>query len=92
MISHMRVKERRSGILVLMLLIVTLTLGVTISSALADSDKRVVKVMTQNMDAGTDLLYFFVEDQGSAIQDTYYEIVATDFSGRAELLAEEISI
>jgi endonuclease/exonuclease/phosphatase family metal-dependent hydrolase len=92
MISHMKVKERRSGILVLMLLIVTLTLGVTISSALADSDKRVVKVMTQNMDAGTDLLYFFVTDPFTATLLTYKELLASDFSGRAEVLAEEIAI
>jgi hypothetical protein len=51
----MKVSERRCRILALMLLIVILTLSFTMSPALADSDKRVVKVMTQNMDAGTDL-------------------------------------
>jgi endonuclease/exonuclease/phosphatase family metal-dependent hydrolase len=92
MMSFMKAKERRCRILVLMLLIVTLTLGVTISPALADSDKRVVKVMTQNMDAGTDLLFFFVTDPISATRLTYEELLATDFSGRAELLARQISI
>ena len=92
MMSFMKVAERRCRILGLMLLIVTLTLSLTMSPALADSDKRVVKVMTQNMDAGTDLLFFFVTDPISATQLTYNELLATDFSGRAGLLADQIAI
>jgi len=53
-----KVVERHCRIFALMLLTLALTLSAAISPALA-SDKRVVKVMTQNMDAGTDLLYFF---------------------------------
>jgi endonuclease/exonuclease/phosphatase family metal-dependent hydrolase len=64
----------------------------TMSPASADSDKRVVKVMTQNMDAGSDLLFFFVTDPITATQLTYQELLATDFSGRAELLADQIVI
>jgi endonuclease/exonuclease/phosphatase family metal-dependent hydrolase len=76
-----------------MLVIATLTLSLTTSPALADSDKRVVKVMTQNMDAGTDLLYFFfVPNPITATQLTYAELLATDFVGRAELLANQIVI
>ena len=88
----MKVTERRCRILTLILLIATLTLSVTMSPALADSDKRVVKVMTQNMDAGTDLLFFFVTDPITATELTYQELLATDFSGRAELLADQIVI
>jgi endonuclease/exonuclease/phosphatase family metal-dependent hydrolase len=92
MMFFMKVAERRCRILALMLLIATLTLSVTISPALADSDKRVVKVMTQNMDAGTDLLFFFVEDPIPAAQDTYNELLDTDFSAHAGLLADQIVI
>ncbi len=90
--SFMKVEKRRCRILALVLLIVTLTLGVTISPALSGSDKRVVKVMTQNMDAGTDLLFFFVTDPINATQLTYNELLATDFSGRAGLLADQVVI
>ena len=55
----------------------------------AASDKRVVKVMTRNMDAGTDLLY--VAGAGLAgVLPTYLEIKDVDFSNRADLLAAEI--
>ncbi|MHB8908294.1 MAG: hypothetical protein ACYDAA_05395 [Syntrophales bacterium] len=92
MTSFMKVAERRCRILGVMLFIATLMLGLTLSSALADSDKRVVKVMTQNMDAGTDLLFFFVTDPITATQLTYSELLATDFKGRAGLLADQIVI
>jgi endonuclease/exonuclease/phosphatase family metal-dependent hydrolase len=90
MMFFKKVAKRRCSILALMLLIATLTFSVTMSPALADSDKRVVKVMTQNMDAGTDLLWFFATDPISAAQLTYQELLATDFHGRAELLADQI--
>lgn len=86
----MKVAEWRCSILALMLLIATLTFSVTMSPALADSDKRVVKVMTQNMDAGTDLLFFFATDPISATKLTYEELLAANFRGRAELLADQI--
>ncbi len=90
MMFFMKVAERRCRILALMLLIATLTLSVTMAPASADSDKRLVKVMTQNMDAGTDLLWFFVTDPISAAQLTYQELLANNFRGRAELLADQI--
>ena len=92
MISYMKVSGIRGRILGMMLLITVLALSTTLSPAWADSDKRVVKVMTQNMDAGTDLLFFFVEDPITATLDTYNELLATDFSGRAGLLADQIAI
>jgi hypothetical protein len=66
--------------LAFMLLIATLTLSLTMSPALADSDKRVVKVMTQNIDAGTDLLFFCLPRSDSCGQLTYNELLATDFA------------
>ena len=87
----MNAAERRCRFLALMLLVATLTLSVTMSPAFADSDKRVVKVMTQNMDAGTDLLFFFATDPISATRLTYKEILAADFRGRAELLTDQIA-
>jgi hypothetical protein len=89
----MKFVERRCRAPVLMLLIAALTLGVTMSPALADNDKRVVKVMTQNMDAGTALLFFFViPDAILATQLTHEELLATDFHGRAQLPADQIAI
>jgi endonuclease/exonuclease/phosphatase family metal-dependent hydrolase len=90
----MKVAERCSRALAFMLFIATLTLSLTMSPALADSDKRVVKVMTQNMDAGTDLLFFFAfpSDPILAAQLTYSELLDTDFSGHAGLVADQIVI
>lgn len=73
------------------LLIAVMAFCSTMSNAWADSDKRDVKVMTQNMDAGTDLLYFFVTDPFTATMLTYYELLGTDFSGRAGLMADQIA-
>src|ERR1700732_746328 len=57
----------------------------------ADSDKRVFKVMTPNMDAGTDLGWFFViPDVMTATTITFSEVLASNIPGRAELLADEI--
>jgi endonuclease/exonuclease/phosphatase family metal-dependent hydrolase len=93
MMAFIKVKvvERHCRIFALMLLTLALTLSAALSPALA-SDKRVVKVMTQNMDAGTDLLYFFVTDPISATQLTYEELLAFDFSGNAGRLADQIAI
>jgi endonuclease/exonuclease/phosphatase family metal-dependent hydrolase len=91
MMASMKVVERHCRIFALILLTLTFTLSTAISPALA-SDKRVVKVMTQNMDAGTDLLYFFVTDPISATQLTYEELLAFDFNGNAGRLADQIAI
>jgi endonuclease/exonuclease/phosphatase family metal-dependent hydrolase len=91
MISCMKAAALRYRVLGLILLIAAITLGSTMSNAWADSDKRIVKVMTQNMDAGTDLLFFFVTDPFTATKYTYDELLSADFRGRAELLADQIA-
>ncbi len=90
--SFMKVTKRCCHILASILFIGILTLSMTMSPASADSDKRMVKVMTQNMDAGSDMQFFFVTDPVTATQLTYQELLATDFIGRAQLLADQIVI
>jgi endonuclease/exonuclease/phosphatase family metal-dependent hydrolase len=60
-----------------------------IPSVWAASDKRVVEVMTWNIDAGTDLLYVAAEGL-AGVEPTYLEIKDINFSDRADLLAAEI--
>ena len=81
---------RRWGLLVLVAIFV---MSFTMPPLSADSDKRVVKVMTYNMDAGTDFLWFFVPgiDLPTAITLTYQELEATDFHGRAGWLADRVA-
>jgi endonuclease/exonuclease/phosphatase family metal-dependent hydrolase len=79
-------------VLKMVTIILTVVFTLIVSPARADSDKRIVKVMTQNMDAGTDLIYFFVTDPIAATALTYSELMATDFSGRAGLLADQIEL
>jgi endonuclease/exonuclease/phosphatase family metal-dependent hydrolase len=57
----------------------------------ADNGKAPVRVMTRNMDAGTDLNYFMAYDFGTAVSMTVSEVLASDIPGRAALLAAEIS-
>ena len=79
---------RRLGIL---LVVAAFLLGIAAAPATAQSDKRVVKVMTYNMDAGTDFLFFLTgTDLGVAFQETYAELAATDFAGRAAALAQAL--
>jgi len=60
--------------------------------AKADADKRIVKVMTRNMDAGTDFEWFFViPDVTLAAQTTFSEVLGSNIPGRAALLAKEIA-
>jgi endonuclease/exonuclease/phosphatase family metal-dependent hydrolase len=58
--------------------------------------KRVVRVMQQNMDAGTDLGYIFTAtDPASLLKATamtYLEVVASDIPTREALLADEIAV
>ena len=85
-----------------MLLVLTILLACGLSPAWADSDKRIVKVMTRNMDAGTDLGWVFyyltlhnpptMDDLALGASATYGEIINSDFPGRAIRLAEEIAI
>ena len=75
----------------LLLLVATMTLGLAAAPAAADSDKRVVTVMTYNMDAGTDFLYFFALAPEQAVGATLTELGASDFAGRAGLLADQVA-
>jgi endonuclease/exonuclease/phosphatase family metal-dependent hydrolase len=77
-------------VLKMTILVLAVVSTLIVSPAWADSDKRIVRVMTQNMDAGTDLLYFFVADPFTATELTYSELLATDFIGRTDLLAAQI--
>jgi endonuclease/exonuclease/phosphatase family metal-dependent hydrolase len=72
------------------LLVITILLSWSLSPAWADSDKRIVKVMTRNMDAGTDFLYFSL-DPPNALADTLAEISTSNFPARAALIADEIA-
>ena len=65
-----------------------------IGGARADSDKRVAKVMTVNMDAGTDLgfmLYFLTTDPMLGAQLTYQELAQSQIPERAGLVADTIA-
>ncbi len=83
-----RCRGRAFGIL---FVLAVFLLVVAASPASADSDKRVVKVMTYNMDAGSDFAYFFVLPFESAFQATLAELEANDFAGRAGRLADKIA-
>jgi endonuclease/exonuclease/phosphatase family metal-dependent hydrolase len=80
---------RAAGVL---LVAAVFLLGLAAAPASADSGKRVVKVMTYNMDAGTDFVYFLAPgyDQETAYYATVAELEASDFAGRAGLLADKI--
>jgi hypothetical protein len=64
-------------------------------SGLAANDKTAVKVMTRNMDSGTDLLFIFAATNlpsfVAAIAATYAEINASNIPQRAGRLADEIA-
>jgi endonuclease/exonuclease/phosphatase family metal-dependent hydrolase len=68
----------------------SLLLNVAATSVYAAADNRDVKVMTRNMDAGTDLQFFFLADVPTAATLTLAEVVASNYPVRAGLLAEEI--
>jgi len=70
-------------------------LCLAITSQAAPGDKLTVRVMTRNMDAGTDLIYVAgATDEASfaaAVYQTYAEILAFNLPARAAQLAEEIA-
>jgi endonuclease/exonuclease/phosphatase family metal-dependent hydrolase len=80
----------RVRLLTVILLVLTLS-----CSALAANDKTAVKVMTRNMDSGTDLLLIFAATDFpsfvSAMAATYAEINASNLPRRASRLADEIA-
>ena len=86
---------RRHGVrtLGIVLVVVAFVLGFAAAPASAESDKRVVKVMTYNMDAGTDFMFFFAQpdDPAAAFAATYAELLASGFEARAARLADTIA-
>ena len=71
-------------------LVLLLCLG-ALGAARANSDKRTLKVMTQNMDAGTDLQWLFLLPVPQSVDATYQEITTSDIPGHAALLADQIA-
>ena len=65
------------------------------SPALAEAEKLTVRVMTRNMDAGTDLNYVAAatteEEFPGAVMDTIIEVMQSRIPERAALLAAEIA-
>jgi endonuclease/exonuclease/phosphatase family metal-dependent hydrolase len=58
----------------------------------ANESKRVLKVMTRNMDAGTDLnlIFYYYPDVPTGVSATLARVISTDIPSRAKRLAEEI--
>src|SRR5512140_786129 len=83
------------------LLVITLFLGVGVVTAQPDhSNKdRVLKVMTRNMDAGSDFYYVLIAAQNpnstqldllTAITQTYLEMRMSNLSQRADGISAEV--
>lgn len=89
LLTH-RIGGRTLGV---MLAAAVFVLGLATSPAAAESDKRVVKVMTYNMDAGTDFLFFFAhpDDLAAAYLATADELAHSGFDTRAARLADRIA-
>jgi endonuclease/exonuclease/phosphatase family metal-dependent hydrolase len=70
-------------------------LGVFFVSSTAHATNSTVTVMTQNMDAGTDLgfalAYLNTSTPTVGIDLTYQELLQSNFAGRAAILAQEIA-
>jgi endonuclease/exonuclease/phosphatase family metal-dependent hydrolase len=75
-----------------LLVTIALLLATGAAPAAAQGDKRVLKVMTYNMDAGTDFLYFLAywPDVGAAYAATLAELQNSGFEARAAALARKI--
>jgi endonuclease/exonuclease/phosphatase family metal-dependent hydrolase len=60
--------------------------------ARASENKRVLKIMTRNMDAGTDLnlIFLYYPDIPSGVSATLAQVISTDIPSRAQRLADEI--
>ncbi len=83
----------RGRILGSMFLVVSFVFAFSMSPALAESN-RSIKVMTQNMDAGTDLklvFFYLSENIVKGTTYTYAELLQNDIPGRAAVLADEIA-
>jgi endonuclease/exonuclease/phosphatase family metal-dependent hydrolase len=64
----------------------------TASAAEVTEGKRVLKIMTRNMDAGTDLnlIFAYYPDIPSGVSATVAQVISTNIPSRAQRLADEI--
>lgn len=62
------------------------------AAAQVSESKRVLKIMTRNMDAGTDLnlIFAYYPDIPSGVSATLAQVISTDIPSRAQRLADEI--
>jgi len=62
------------------------------SPAQADESKRVLKVMTRNMDAGTDLnlIFAYYPNVPAGVSATLAQVISTDIPSRIQRLADEV--
>jgi endonuclease/exonuclease/phosphatase family metal-dependent hydrolase len=62
------------------------------ASAQVSESKRVLKIMTRNMDAGTDLnlIFAYYPDIPGGVSATLAQVISTDIPSRAQRLADEI--
>jgi endonuclease/exonuclease/phosphatase family metal-dependent hydrolase len=60
--------------------------------AQANESKRVLKIMTRNMDAGTDLnlIFYYYPDIPTGVSKTLDQVMSTDIPSRIKYLANEI--
>jgi endonuclease/exonuclease/phosphatase family metal-dependent hydrolase len=64
----------------------------TTSAAQANESKRVLKVMTRNMDAGTDLnlIFAYYPNVPAGVSATLAQVISTDIPARIQSLADEV--
>ncbi|MGZ4894665.1 MAG: endonuclease/exonuclease/phosphatase family protein [Halobacteriota archaeon] len=79
--------------IVFAMILALLTCFGSVAGANEDGNKRVVKVMTQNVDAGTDFIFLFDPslDILTAATLTYGELLQSNIPNRAALLAKEVA-
>jgi len=72
--------------------VAALVLCLGVSAAQDNESKRVLRFMTRNMDAGTDLnlIFAFYPNIPAGVSATLAEVISTDIPSRAERLADEI--
>ncbi len=80
---------RRSAIALTFMAIVSCLIA---SPAQAHESKRVVKVMTRNMDAGTDLnlIFAYYPNVPAGVSATLAQVISTDIPSRIQRLADEV--
>jgi endonuclease/exonuclease/phosphatase family metal-dependent hydrolase len=75
-------------------LILAAVIPCSTASAQVSEGKRVLKIMTRNMDAGTDLnlIFAYYPNVPAGVTATLAQVTSTDIPGRARRLADEIHI